>query len=198
MIQYKSLLTLAAACSLSATSFAGGPDAFKVNPAKTNLKWTASKVTGKHEGMIRLAGGSLLVEGKNLTGGSFDIDMSTITCTDIADKETNANFLGHLRSDDFFGVEKFKTAHFEIEKVTPKSGNEVEVSGKMTIKGITKALRFPATIVNDGKSLKAKAKITVDRSEYDVKFRSAKFFSDLGDKLIHDDFIIELDMEAAA
>jgi polyisoprenoid-binding protein YceI len=198
MFKSKSIFALAIAALLSGTAIAAGPGTFKVDAGKSNLKWIATKVTGKHEGTVKLASGSLQSDGKNLTGGTFDIDMNTIACTDIADKETNGKFVGHLKSEDFFGVEKHKTARFVIGKVTPKSGNEVEISGKMTIKGITKDITFPATVTHAGKSIKAKAKITIDRSEYDVRFGSGKFFADLGDKIIHDDFIIDLDMEAGA
>jgi len=198
MFKTNSILALALSVFIGGTALAAGPGTFKVDAGKSNLKWTATKVTGKHEGTVKLASGSLQSDGKNLTGGSFDIDMNTIACTDISDKETNGKFIGHLKSEEFFGVEKHKTAQFVIGKVTPKSGNEVEISGKMTIKGITKDITFPATVTHAGKSIKAKAKITIDRSEYDVRFGSGKFFADLGDKIIHDDFIIDLDMEAGA
>jgi len=198
MNKSKSFLALAIAALFTGTAMAGGPGTFKVDAGKSNLKWVATKVTGKHEGTVKLASGSLQSDGKHLTGGTFDIDMNSIACTDISDKETNGKFVGHLKSEDFFGVEKHKTAHFVISKVTPKAGNDVEISGKMTIKGITKDITFPATVTHAGKSIKAKAKITIDRSEYDVRFGSGKFFADLGDKIIHDDFIIDLDMEAGA
>jgi polyisoprenoid-binding protein YceI len=198
MFKTNSIIALALSAFIGGTAVAAGPGTFKVNPAKANLKWVATKVTGKHEGTVKLASGSLMSDGKNLTGGSFDIDMNSIACTDIEDKETNGKFIGHLKSDDFFSVDKHKTARFIIGKVTPKSGNEVEISGKMTIKGITKDITFPATVTHTGKSINAKAKITIDRSEYDVRFGSGKFFADLGDKIIHDDFIIDLDMEAGA
>ena len=198
MFKTNSILALALSSFIGGTALAAGPGTFKVDAGKSNLKWTATKVTGKHEGTVKLASGSLQSDGKNLTGGNFDIDMNTIACTDISDKETNGKFIGHLKSEDFFGVEKHKTAQFVIGKVTPKSGNEVEISGKMTIKGITKDITFPATVTHAGKGIKAKAKITIDRSEYDVRFGSGKFFADLGDKIIHDDFIIDLDMEAGA
>jgi len=194
MFKIKSLQIALFSLTISFSALAGGPGTYKVS--KSSLKWTGTKVTGKHEGLVKLASGTLISDGKNLSGGSFDIDMSSISCTDISDAETNKNFVGHLKSDDFFGTDKHKTAHFVISKVSPVSGNEVNISGKMTIKGITKDISFPATVTHAGKTIKAKAKITIDRSEYDVKFRSAKFFSDLGDKLINDDFIIDLDMEA--
>jgi len=103
-----------------------------------------------------------------------------------------------LKSDDFFSVEKNKTAHFEITKVTSKSGNDFDLTGKMTIKGITQEITFPATIITTAKEVKATAKITLDRTKWDIKYGSGKFFEGLGDKIIHDDFVIELNLQAEA
>jgi polyisoprenoid-binding protein YceI len=182
-----------------ATAFNGKKaETLKVNTAKTTLKWLATKVTGKHDGTVKLASGSLMSNGKQITGGSFDIDMTTLVCNDLTDKETNAKFIGHLKSEDFFSVGKHKTAHFEITSVTPKTGSEYEVAGKMTIKGITKDISFPANITVTGKTAKATAKITLDRTLWDIRYGSGKFFEGLGDKVIHDDFVIDLNLEAGA
>jgi polyisoprenoid-binding protein YceI len=182
---------------LAGSSFSGKLNSsFKVNVAKSSLKWFATKVTGKHDGQIKLISGTLSTKGNMISGGSFDIDMGSISCRDIEDKETNGKFLGHLKSPDFFDAGNHKTANFEIQKVVPKSGNEFEVTGKMTIKGISNEISFPATITNNGKEIRAKAKITLDRTKWDIRYGSGKFFEGLGDKIIHDDFVIELDMVA--
>ena len=192
-------IALIAGMFIAASSFSGKLNSnFKVNAAKSSLKWFASKVTGKHDGQIKLTSGTLNTNGKMVTGGSFEIDMNSITCRDIEDKETNGNFIGHMKSADFFDAGNHKTASFEIQKVVPKSGNEFEVTGKMTIKGISNEISFPATITNTGKEIRAKAKITLDRTKWDIRYGSGKFFEGLGDKIIHDDFVIELDMVANA
>ena len=171
---------------------------FKVNTEKSTLKWFATKVTGKHDGSVKLSSGSIKSDGKSVTGGSFDIDMTSLVVADLTDPGMNGKLLGHLKSDDFFSVEKHKTAHFEITKVTAKSGNEFEVAGKMTIKGITQDISFPATITTTAKEVKANAKITLDRTKWDIRYGSGKFFEGLGDKVIHDDFVIELNLVAGA
>jgi len=170
----------------------------KVNTAKSTLHWFATKVTGKHDGMVKLASGTVKSDGKMVTGGSFDIDMSTLTVVDITDKETNGKFLGHLMSDDFFSVAKHKTAHLEILKVVSTGGNQFNVTGELTIKGIKNEVTFPATITTTAKSVTAKAKITLDRTKWDIKFNSGKFFEGLGDKVINDDFVIDLDLVAGS
>lgn len=170
----------------------------KVNTEKTQLRWFASKVTGKHEGSVKLVSGNLITDGKVLTGGNFEIDMNSITCTDLTDAATNSSFINHMKSDDFFSVAKHKTSRFEIVKVTPKGGENVEITGNMIIKGISQEITFPATVSMKGKTATARARITLDRTRWDIRFRSGKFFQDLGDKLIEDDFILELNLTAGA
>ena len=200
MTKFKSLAAVILVGSLLIGSAFTGKvtNSFKVNVAKSNLKWVATKVTGKHDGTLKLSNGTIESNGKIVTGGTFDIDMNSLVCTDITDKETNGKLIGHLRADDFFSIEKHKTSHFEIQKVTPKTGNEYDVTGKLTIKGITNEITFPATITTTAKGVKAAAKITVDRTKFDIKYGSGKFFEGLGDKVIYDDFIIDMNLEAGA
>lgn len=199
MTKFKSI---AAAALLGAmvlgSSFTGKLSGdLKVNTEKSTLKWFATKVTGKHDGALKLAGGTVTTNGKTVTGGNFDIDMTSIIVSDVKDAEMNGKLLGHLKSDDFFSVEKHKKARFEITSVKALTGNQFDVTGKMTIKGITQEITFPATITTTAKGVKANAKITLDRTKWDIKYGSGKFF-DLGDKVIHDDFVIELNLEAGA
>lgn len=200
MFRLKSIATVALVGAFAVTSaFAGGQNStLKVDAKKSSLKWYASKVTGKHDGAINMASGSLTTDGKKVTGGSFDIDMTSITVRDIEDKSTNAKLVGHLKSPDFFSADAFKTAKFEIMKVVPKSGNEYTVAGKMTIKGITQEVDFPATIITTGNSVNATGKITLDRTKWDIKYGSGKFFENIGDKAIHDDFTIEFSLVASS
>jgi polyisoprenoid-binding protein YceI len=184
--------------AFAAVSFAERPTAqeYKVNPKESSLNWKGKKVTGEHTGNINLASGSLTWDGKTLKGGNFDIDVTSITVTDLTDPGSNAKLLGHLKSDDFFGVEKFPKASFIITSVVAKGDNNYAVKGKLTIKGITNDVEFPAQVKAEGKKILATAKILVDRTKYNIKFRSANFFENLGDKAIADDF--ELDVKLVA
>lgn len=174
----------------------------KADPQQTTLTWTGKKIGGEHAGNISLANGSLLVENNKLVGGSFTIDMTSLTNTDLTDADYNAKLVGHLKSDDFFGVEKYPEAQFKITKASPIRGakageNNYNISGYLTIKGITKAVTFPALVKIEGDRAEATAKITVDRSQYNVRYGSPSFFADLGDKAIDNDFIIDLKLVAA-
>lgn len=179
-------------------SFVGPPaqTKYKVDTKQSTLVWHAQKVTGKHEGTVPITSGELAAEGNLVKEGSFEINVASLAVTDVKDAESNAKLTKHLKSDDFFGVEKFPNANFVLTSVTPKSGNEYTVKGKLTIKGKTNEIEFPATITTEGKTLTANAKITVDRTKYDVRYGSKTFFNDLGDKYIYDEFTLDLKLVA--
>ncbi|WP_162427449.1 YceI family protein [Pontibacter pudoricolor] len=168
---------------------------------KSEVKWHGKKVTGEHFGTIGVKSGNLVINKNKVTGGKFVIDMNSITVTDITDPEYNGKLVGHLKSDDFFGVEKHPTATFEIKALAPiakaAAGKpNYKVNGLLTIKGITKPVQFPATItVKDGVAT-AKADVTVNRAQYDVKYGSESFFGSLGDKAIMDDFTVSFNVTA--
>jgi polyisoprenoid-binding protein YceI len=171
---------------------------YKVDASKSELKWNGKKVTGEHYGTINLKEGSFTLDGAKLTGGSFVADMNSIIVQDLTDKEYNGKLLGHLKSEDFFSVEKHPTAKFVVTNATQKSGNTYDVTGNLTIKGITKPVTFPVTVTPAGNGAAVKGTIVVDRSKYDMKFRSKSFFdaATLGNNLIYDDFTIDVNLVA--
>ena len=166
---------------------------YKVDVEKSSLTWVGKKLTGSHNGSIALQSGNLILDGKKLTGGNFVINMASIKDADKSDR-----LEGHLKADDFFGVDKFSTSTFTIKKVTPGTGNNVTVSGDLTIKGITNAASFPATVVwnADGSVTATADKIIVDRTKYGIKFRSKGMFPDVGDKMIYDEFELAIKLIA--
>lgn len=171
----------------------------QVNTEASTMKWNAKKVGGEHYGTIKLANGSLEVKGSKLVGGNFTIDMSTIVVEDITRADSNKRLTDHLKSDDFFSVEKHQTATFTITKATPlkvKAGEpNYSITGNLTIKGITQPISFPATVTINGKSATATATIEVDRTKYDIKYRSG-LVGTAADKIIHDTFTIDLNLSA--
>lgn len=169
----------------------------KVNTSKSELTWVGKKVTGEHTGKIALKEGTITMDGAKLTGGKFVADLTTITNTDLTDKEYNGKLIGHLKSDDFFAVEKHPNATFVVTKATPKSTGVYEVTGDLTIKGITKPVTFPVTVKTTATGAEATGKIVVDRSKYDIKYNSKSFFENLGDKMINDDFTIDVKLVAS-
>ncbi|MFZ6008954.1 MAG: YceI family protein [Bacteroidota bacterium] len=189
-------LTLATIIIAGLFAFNTPPVKFKVDTKASTMVWTGKKVTGQHTGNIPLKSGELTIEGKAIKQGSFDIDVAALTVTDITNPEYNGKLVGHLKNEDFFNTSKFPTATFVITSVTAKSGDEYLVKGKLTIKGITNDIEFPAVIKNDGKQLTAIAKIKVDRTKYEIRYGSSNFFENLGDKAISDEFELDLNLVA--
>ena len=183
-LKITSIFLLVAVVSLSAFKSPVKPVAYTVDPAKSTITWIGKKVTGSHNGTIALQSGTLNVDGKKVTGGTFTIDMNS-----IKDADGSAKLEGHLKADDFFGTAKFPTSTFVITKVAG-SGAKLTVTGNLTIKGITKPVTFPATVaVNaDGTVSALAGKITVDRTKYDIRYGSKSFFDSIGDKAIDDNF----------
>ncbi|RPE12059.1 YceI family protein [Chitinophaga lutea] len=171
---------------------------YQVDNQQSKLTWTAKKVTGQHTGNIGVTEGALELDKNVLKGGSFTLDTRSITVTDITNPDANGKLTGHLKSDDFFSVEKHPTATFVITSVGAKGNGSYDVNGKLTIKGITNSITFPAEVTVAGNKATAKATIKVDRTKYDIKYRSSNFFENLGDKAIHDEFTIDVVLVANA
>lgn len=171
---------------------------YTVDTKATTATWIGKKVTGQHTGAISVSKGTIVSDGKNVTGGNFEFDMNSITCTDLTDKGYNEKLVGHLKNDDFFAVDKNPTAKFVLTKATLKSGNDYDVTGNLTIKGKTNEITFPAMIKADDKVIVAVAKILVNRTKFDIKYGSASFFESIGDKAINDEFELDVNLVANA
>lgn len=166
--------------------------AYEVNTEKSKVFWTGKKVTGEHTGTLSVQSGTVNVENGIPISASLTLDFTSIVCTDVTDEGTNKKFVGHLKSDDFFSVEKHPVGTFEATSFTPISDakdreSNYTVKGNLTIKGITNEIEFPAFISTKGSALVANGKVTFDRTKYDIKYGSGSFFEGLGDKAIYDD-----------
>jgi polyisoprenoid-binding protein YceI len=160
----------------------------KVDTEKSKVKWTGSKIGGSHNGEIKLKSGEMELKGDQIVKGNFVMDMNTITNTDLDDKGSNQKLVGHLKSDDFFGVDKFPTSTLVIKNSTKFVNNKAKVTGDLTIKGKTQEVTFDVTRNNKTYT----SKVEVDRSKYDVRYGSKSFFDNLGNKSIDDNFILDI------
>jgi polyisoprenoid-binding protein YceI len=160
----------------------------EVKAEKSTIIWNATKVTGAHTGTVALLDGQLDFDGKQLIGGSFKVDMTTLGATDL-EGEWKTKLDGHLKSADFFDVENFKTASLKITNVKSLGKGKYDVIGDFTIKGKTESISFPVTVV-EGQN--ATAKITINRAKFDIRYGSNSFFDNLGDKAIADDFTLDV------
>ena len=171
-----------------------------VDPAKSILTWNAKKVGGEHSGNVKIAKGVLNVDSDKLVGGNFVMDMTSITDTDITNETFNKKLTDHLKSEDFFSVEKHPTSTFKITKVEPISGAKAgeanyTITGDLSIKGISHPVTFPATVKLSGNSAEATAKFDIDRTKWDIKYRAA-IIGTAADKIIEDNFTIDLKVVA--
>lgn len=166
----------------------------EIDTKKSTLTWYATKVSGKHHGSVAIASGYIEIDKDGLlSGGECIMDMPTITVLDDMTGPMKNMLTNHLKSDDFFSVETFPTSTLTIKQVSTKASG-VDITADLTIRGKTNEITFPATIAAEGSVWRAKAEIEIDRLRWDIKFRSGKFFSGLGDALIHDTIRFEVDV----
>jgi polyisoprenoid-binding protein YceI len=163
-----------------------------VDTKASQIEWIGTKVSGYHTGSVNIKSGEITVSNGTVTAGNFVMDMPTIVATgpERVSKENNEKLTGHLRSADFFDIQKFPESTFVITDVKPFSGqvNETDderqaklqqykvtnpthiVSGNFTIKGITKNVEFPAQITINGNTAEARAKFNVNRKDWGIVY----------------------------
>lgn len=169
---------------------------FQIQKSSSTVNWTGKKVLGLHTGSINVACGSIELEDNKINGGEIVIDMTSIIITDIDDPKTNQDFKGHLFNDDFFSVDKFSTSQLIINEGTALGNNQFQLNGVLTIKDISHPVSFPAKVEVFTDTLHSLGEIVIDRTLYNIRYGSGKFIDNLGDKLIHDDFVLQFKLVA--
>lgn len=178
---------------------------YNANTSESNIMWEGADVAGKvHNGAIDISEGMLKVKDGALVGGEFTIDMSSIVNFDVENEEYNAKLVGHLKSPDFFSIDSFPTAKFEVTSIEDYSGTEDfthTITGNLTMKDITKSISFPATVTMENDMITATTgQFVIDRSDWNVRFRSVTFFdaAELKDKAIKNDIGLKISLAASA
>lgn len=172
-------------------------DQFTADTEASKVNWKGFKPTGEHFGTVNLKSGSFKIENSKITGGEFEIDMNSIVVLDIpADESSNAKLVRHLKSDDFFGAKNHPVGVFKVNSTETK-GDKTLIKGALTIKEKTHPVSFLADVTVNGESVVLKSdNFEIDRSKWNIKYKSQSFFNDLGDKFISDE--IELSVEVVA
>jgi len=161
------------------------------NITESTIEWQGFKPTGSHKGTINIENGALSMNGGTIESGTFLIDMNS-----ISESERNAKLEGHLKSPDFFDVAKYPSAAFEITGLT-KTDDKTMLSGNLTLKDAKNNVTFPVAVSEDGDTVTLISEVfKIDRSKWNVKFKSKSFFSDLGDKFINDDIELKITVKA--
>ncbi|MEO5571523.1 MAG: YceI family protein [Bacteroidia bacterium] len=174
---------------------------YDADVTKSTFFWHGKKVTGEHSGTVKIMKGAIYRNKGMFNGGEVEIDMTSIADTDITNAEYKEKLEKHLKAESFFDVAKFPTATFKIKRWSPikeaKTGSvNYNVTGDLTIKGITKEITFPAIANLNDKTVTASAEFNIDRTDYGLKYQSIKFDPGIGDKMIYDEFNIKINLVA--
>ena len=188
-MKQKVILLLAAILVLGANGFS---QEYKVVAEKSILRWTGKKAVRSHTGVIKLMDGGFVIKKDKFVSGTFVIDMNSMVEGDGTDPNKGARLMGHLKSDDFFSSAKFPTATLSIKGSSKFVKDEADVTADLIIKGVTHPVTFK--VKRSGGVFQAT--VAFDRSLYDVRYGSGKFFENLGDNAIDD--MIPLDVTLVA
>jgi polyisoprenoid-binding protein YceI len=191
-----SILLFTTLISFSMILEKSNPLVVSVDKNESTVTWKAKKVTGEHYGKVTIANADLDYENGKIQGGSFTMDMLSITVEDITDEGSNKRLTDHLKSDDFFSVEKFNTSTLKITDAKTSNGKDYQITGDLSIKGIKNQVTFPATLEMVENKVITTAEITFDRTKFDIKYRSGNYFENLADRLIYDDVNLEVKLVA--
>ena len=166
-----------------------------VSANDSKIDWKGFKPGESHNGTLNIESGTITVNDGVIESGSFLIDMKSITVLDIpADKKGNANLKKHLSAADFFDIEKFPNAAFDVTGSSVVDGKTI-LSGNLSIKGIKNNIKIPVSVATGGDEFKmASEAFTIDRTKWGIKFKSKSVFGDLGDKFINDDIELKLSL----
>lgn len=164
----------------------------QVDSQKSQVKAIGAKVTGQHEIRFPIKQGTLSVgEGGCISGGKVVMDLSRLEDVDLQG-EWKAKLEGHLKGPDFFDVEKYPEGVFEITGCEKGAGDTLYLSGNLTLRGVTKNIRFPAVVRYEGNTLSGKANFNINRQEWGIAYKGKP------DDLIRDEVNIQLDITAVA
>lgn len=176
--------------TVNATTAPGISGSFLADTAASSVQWFGKKVTGEHNGTVKLKEASFVVENGTLKSGAAIVDLTTISNSDLTDSGWNAKLVGHLASEDFFNTAKFPTASIRFQN------GENGLAGDLTIKGISKPAKVEAQVGEENGKVIVTGSIIIDRTEFDIRYGSGKFFENLGDKTISDEFSLKFKVVA--
>ena len=170
-------------------------DTLQVDMENSQIKWIGRKVTGEHSGTLNLSGGWVVLDKNSINSGKFIFDMASISNTDIESPEWKQKLEDHLKSEDFFHTDSFPHAILEIKSLqlvfVENSKKSDQILADLTIRGITHEIKFPFDLTQSQNNFNAEGSVDIDRTLYNIQYKSGKFFDELGDKLIYDNFTVQ-------
>jgi len=178
------------------------PDgAFAVDVEKSVVRWVGRNLVNQHDGTVGLSEATIELDRGRLVGGKAVIDMSSIHCRDIEDHSLAKVLIDHLRTGDFFLVDSYPTATFElgaakpIDAAAPGSPN-YRIEGTLNLRGRSAKLEFPALLGFSDTTIALQAHFDFDRVQWGSKYGSGRVFEALGQHLVND--LISISFQLAA
>lgn len=162
-------------------------------PLTGTISFIGSKVTGSHTGDFKDFKGTVALKDGKAEGGKLQFTVQTASLTETDPNPMKEKLEGHLKSPDFFDVEKFPTATFESSEIAAKPGEKGAthvIKGKLTLRGVTKDLEFPATIAIAGKDVTGKSEFAINRKDFGI------VFAGMPNDLIRDGVVLKIDVKA--
>jgi polyisoprenoid-binding protein YceI len=160
----------------------------KLDKASSSIGFVGAKLTGDHKGGFEDFEGEAKLAGDKIE--SLRVTVKTPSVTSDA-----ADLTGHLKSPDFFDVEKFPTAVFSADEFVPKAGDNGvthEIGGELELHGEKKAIRFPAKVTVDAQGAQGQAEFTINRKDFKIEYPGKP------DDLIKDEVLLKLDLKFKA
>ena len=179
---------------------------YEVDIDKSTLHWYGYKITGQHDGNVNINNGYVVLNSNSsiISDAYIEMDMNSISVSDIKSEKWNKKLVDHLKDDDFFSVFDYPVSSLKIlgqvhsdnlviyEKKDKNS--EILYNCLITIKGIENIVRVPIAISESNGILFASGTIKLDRTLWDIKYKSQKYFASLGDRVIYDNFTIDFSL----
>ncbi len=179
--------------SMQESATAGTGDEFKILTDKSGVQWTGSKLTLKHEGNINIQEGEFWIKEGKITAGRVVLDMNSITVSDLEGKDKE-DLETHLKDTDFFETHEFPTGKFVLTEIKELNDSTFthEVSGNLSLKGISKRISFPAVITIEGNNFIANANFNIDRSKWGIVYKGRL------DNIISDEINLNIMIQASS
>ncbi|WP_437279126.1 YceI family protein [Sorangium sp. So ce375] len=183
----KATISTAAPAQTQAAAPSGPVETLPLDAAASTIGFVGSKVTGKHEGKFEKISGTITLAGGKAAGGKLAIE------ADASSVKTDAEKLdGHLKSPDFFDVEKYPKATFTSTEIKTggENGATHTVTGELDLHGVKKTITFPATITEGADAVSGSAEFAINRKDFGIVYPGKQ------DDLIRDDVLLKLSLKA--
>ncbi|WP_190810499.1 YceI family protein [Flagellimonas sp. S3867] len=171
--------------SISTISIAQGQGTIKIDTAKSVIKWKGSNLFkfNQHYGTVKFSSGEISMNEDGISGGKFVVDMNSIMNTD---GKYNEMLVSHLKHQDFFDVEKHPEAKLEIRQIKHGDNGQIEIDALLTIKGISRPIKFSSTWEKGPNETMLKSKFIIDRTRWGISYESKGIIGSVKDDIISD------------